>query len=286
MAADQGTPTGENQKHKEDDEDRGGLIGWLYRRYKTYDTWAGRYDWFNWLMSLFKTHTAASVVVSGTAAIAVGGTVVMTNPELREKYAPKSWVEALTGEETVETQKWGSSVVFPVEGKDQEDRRAAFDVAVLPQDLTWAHKSTSILSQGGTMIAENEVPDRVFTSELRYGLARSGEVMAVGLASQEGRRTDEVERARQRATTAAGWLATVVGGQKPVWILNLGQYQDSCETGGGVDDTAWQRPLIVVGIREQEQNVKIDEAFADAISDKTNLPSKDCYTNFDLTKFR
>ncbi len=286
MAADQGLPTGEEQKIRDEDEDRGGLIGWLYRRYKSYDTWAGRYDWFNWLISLFKTHTAASVVVTGTAAVAVGGTVIMLDPELRERWAPKSWVEASQGEQTVETQNWGTSVVFPVEGRDLEERRAAFDVAVLPQDLTWAHRSTSVLSQGGTMIAENEVPDRVFTTELRSGLARSGEVMAVGLASQEGRREDEVERARQRATTAAGWLASFVGEQKPVWILNLGQYQDTCETAGGIDGTAWQRPLIVVGIREQEQGVRIDEAFANAISDKTNLPSKDCYTNFDLTRLR
>jgi hypothetical protein len=286
MAADQGMPTGEEQKLREEDEDRGGLIGWLYRRYKSYDSWAGRYDWFNWLISLFKTHTAASVVATGTAAVAVGGAVVMIDPDLRERWVPKSWVEASQGEQTVETRNWGTSVVFPVDGRDLEERRAAFDVAVLPQDLTWAHRSTSVLSQGGTMIAENEVPDRVFTAELRSGLARSGEVMAVGLASQEGRRADEVERARQRATTAAGWLASVVGEQKPVWILNLGQYLSTCETAGGVNGTAWQRPLIVVGIREQEQGVRIDEAFANAISDKTNLPSKGCYTNFDLTRLR
>jgi hypothetical protein len=286
MAADQGMPTGDEQKSRKEDEDRGGLIGWLYRRYKSYDTWAGRYDWFNWLISLFKTHTAASVVATGTAAVAVGGAVIMTDPDLRERWVPKSWVEAYQGEQTVETQNWGTSVVFPVEGKDLEERRAAFDVAVLPQDLTWVSRSTSVLSQGGTMIAGTEVPERIFTPELRSGLARSSEVMAVGLASQEGRREDEVERARQRATTAAGWLGSVVGEQKPVWILNLGQYQSTCETAGGADGTAWQRPLIVVGIREQEQGVSIDEAFADAISGKTNLPSKDCYTNFDLTRLR
>jgi len=288
MTVDQNTPPGNEPVKQQDKEDRGGPLGWLYRRYQQFDKWKGRYDWLQWLLKMFKTHTATSVAVtSTTAVVAVGGAVVMTTPELREKWLPVLGFEQALGEQTVTTERWGSSVVFPIEGKDLEGRKAAFDVAVLPQDLTWAHQSSSILAQGGTRMAENEVPDRVFSPELRQGLARSGAVMAVGLASQEGRRQDEVARASRRAVTAASWLNAVVEDDKTIWTLNLGQYRGDCKAASGdLTGTAWQRPLIVVGIREQEDDVNLSEAFADAISDKTNLPSRDCYTNFDLAKYR
>lgn len=187
---------------------------------------------------------------------------------------------------TVQTQQWGSSVVFPIEGKDAARKRAVFDVAVLPTDLSWARGSASILTQADAEIPEPETADRVFTPELRSGLDRSAQVIAVGVASQEGQLEEESERARQRASTAAGWLAKAVPTEKGIWTLNLGQFKGTCKAADGVTGTGWQRPLIIVGIREQEDGVNLTEAFADAISGKSNLPSRDCYTNFDLTLFR
>ena len=126
----------------------------------------------------------------------------------------------------------------------------------------------------------------MFTPELRSGLERSAQVIAVGVASQEGQLEEEAERARQRASTAAGWLAKAVPADKMIWTLNLGQFKGSCKAAEGATGTGWQRPLIIVGVREQEDGVNLTEAFADAISGKSNLPSRDCYTNFDLVLFR
>jgi len=44
--------------------------------------------------------------------------------------------------------------------------------------------------------------------------------------------------------------------------------------------------VIFVGIRPEDEDVRLSEAFADAISDKTNLPSQQCYTSFDITRIR
>jgi hypothetical protein len=272
------------EEREKKEEDRDGILGRLYRWYKSYDKWSGRWDWFNRLLGLFKTHTAASIATTAAATVAVGGAVVLTNPELRERWVPKFFGEQ--ADITVETERWGSSVIFPIEGKDLAGRRAAFDVAILPPELTWAHQSSSVLSQGGTMIAENEVPERIFTPELREGLGRSGAVIAVGLASQEGQVQAETARAGRRATTAAGWLAAVVKEDAPIWVLNLGQFTGTCRAAAHTGGTGWQRPLIVVGIRSQEDGVDLAEAFADAISGKSNLPSRDCYTSFDLTRYR
>lgn len=191
------------------------------------------------------------------------------------------------GSKRVLTQNWGSSVVYPIDGYDSAGKYAAFDVAVLPENLTWAHKSTSVLAIDGlTMIAETEVPERVFTPELREGLGRSKSLIAVGLASQEGRVEVETQRAEDRATSAAGWLTAIAAPGAPIWRLNLGQFKGGCEAAAGGESTAWQRPLIIVGVRSEDEGVKLDEALADAISGKSNLPSRDCYTSFDLTRHR
>jgi hypothetical protein len=192
----------------------------------------------------------------------------------------------LYGSVRVNTQQWGSSVIYPIDGKDVAGKHAAFDVAVLPKDLTWVRGSTTALTLQGQPLPEAEIPTRVFTAELRDGLGRSKSVIAVGVASQEGERQAETDRAGQRAKSAAAWLTNVVRPEVPVWALNLGQYTGDCQAAGEATDTGWQRPLILIGIRSQDDGVNVSEAFADAISGKSNLPSQNCYTNFDLTKVR
>jgi hypothetical protein len=271
---------GGNPEKKDDRNDS--IFGWARRSYQQYDKWSGRYDWMQWLISMFKTHTATSIAITtGTAAVTVAAVVVAANPDLRREYLPFLW-----SPETVQTESWGSSVIYPIEGYDEEGRHAAFDVAVLPQDLTWSRRSDADLDQSGTLISNANVPDRVFTPELREGLSRSGELIAVGLASHEGQSQAETARALRRGTTAAAWLASISADDKPIWILNLGQFAGNCDAVTDRADTSWQRPLIVVGIRSQEPQTDIDEAFADAISGKSNLPSRDCYTSFDLRRFR
>jgi hypothetical protein len=187
----------------------------------------------------------------------------------------------------VETQRWGSSVIFPIDGKDDGGRKAAFDVAVLPKDLSWAHKSATQLSQGGDIIPETDLIGRVFTPELRDGLGQSSQVIAVGLASQEGQVQEETERAGNRARTAATWLSNAMKPETNIWLLNLGQFKKGgCPAQTETNDTSWQRPVILVGVRAQDDGVDLAQAFANAISGKSNLPSRDCYTSFELTKFR
>jgi hypothetical protein len=303
MTSGENVPAGDAPERK--DEDRWGPIGWVYRRYQDYDKWSGRWDWLSWLVEMWKTHTAVSVAATSTAAVTVAGGIIVADPELRERYLPFLAPEkppavqtvaaippappppAEPVAQTVATESWGSSLIFPIEGRDATGRRAAFDIAVLPSDLTWARKSSSELEQNGGIIAKADVPARIFSGELRTGLSRSQAYMAVGLASQEGRQDEEAQRADRRSQTAAGWLASVVEAERPIWTLNLGQYKGGCKAAeSGLAGTAWQRPVIVVGIRPDAADVRLDEAFADAMSGKSNLPSRECYTNFDLKRFR
>ncbi len=256
------------QRNRDDDEDRG-LFFWLWGGGRT-------------------ARPRAEGLMALTVFAAIIAAILWQRPLPVEKVvdAPPAAPAAPVAEVAVPTQQWGSSVVFPIEGHDAAQKRAAFDVAVLPTDLTWARKSSTVVTQGDQPIPEQDTADRVFTPELRSGLDRSGQVIAVGLASQEGQVQEEAERARQRALTAAGWLTKAVPPEKGIWTLNLGQFKGACKAAEGANGTSWQRPLIIVGIREQDEGVNLTEAFDNAISGKSNLPSRDCYTNFDLVKFR
>lgn len=187
----------------------------------------------------------------------------------------------------VETQRWGGSVVFPIEGKDAAGKHAAFDVAVLPKDLAWVSKSATNLALAGQQIPDDQLAEKLFTPELKDGLARSAQVMAIGLASQEGQVEEETARAGNRAQTAAKWLAGAVAPQTGIWVLNLGQFKKSgCPAQTETSDTSWQRPVILVGVKSQDDGTDLAAAFANAISGKSNLPSRECYTAFDLARFR
>jgi hypothetical protein len=187
----------------------------------------------------------------------------------------------------VETQRWGGSIVFPIEGKDAAGKHAAFDVAVLPKDLAWVSKSATNLALAGQQIPDDQLNEKLFTAELKDGLSRSKQVMAIGLASQEGQIEEETARAASRAQTAAKWLSNAVTPETGIWVLNLGQFKKTgCPAQLEVTDTSWQRPVILVGVKSQDDGADLGAAFADAISGKSNLPSRECYTAFDLSRFR
>jgi hypothetical protein len=187
----------------------------------------------------------------------------------------------------VETQRWGSSIIFPIEGKDSAGKNAAFDVAVLPKELSWVSRSATQLAMSGEAIPDDQLTARLFTPELRDGLSKSKQVLALGLASQEGQVDEETERAANRAKTAAGWLTNAVAPDTTIWMLNLGQFKKSgCPAQTETTDTSWQRPVILVGVKSHDEGVDLVQAFANAISGKSNLPSRECYTSFDLTRFR
>lgn len=260
------------QSEKSDDPRRRAVRGgWrLFKWYRRVDSGT---SWFHWLMSFFGTKTGAAVAVVAAGGIAAG-TVAVVKPE---------WFRGMRGPYEVVTERWGDqSTVFPVDGWDNAGRMASFDVVVLTKDFTWERASPYKLMRAGKPLTEEDVQSQVMTPEMRAGLGRSGKVIAVGVASQEGDSGYEVVRAERRSETAARWLGIALGPDKPVLRLNLGQYRSTCTT-PDAGDTSWQRPLILIGVRRETQGVVLQEALADALSGKTNLPSPNCYSRFELS---
>ncbi len=107
---------------------------------------------------------------------------------------------------------------------------------------------------------------------------------SLALASQEGEREAEEARALARAQTIGGWLAKVGSPGTPLWTLTLGQYK-GCKNQQDAD-TSFERPIMLAGVRAKADGTNLQEALVDAIGGHDNLPSRDCYSRFDMTKVR
>lgn len=185
----------------------------------------------------------------------------------------------------VATQRAGSAIIFPIEGTDAQGRSAAFDFIILTDDYTWVKGSTYQVASKTGVVPEDQVAETVLSAPIRESLNQSPELIAVGLASQEGEQSAEEQRAARRSRSVLSWLVLLSDVEKPLWRLNLGQYNRSCQDQQEAD-TSFQRPLIMVGVRRKQEGVNLAEALTAAISGKANLPSRECYSKFDLTAGR
>ena len=87
-----------------------------------------------------------------------------------------------------------------------------------------------------------------------------------------------------RANRIAAWVKAAVDPSIPMSTLNLGRYLEpcsDCETG----DTSWQRPFIVIAVKQADSGTNIGEALQNAMSGKENLPSPSRYSTFALAQY-
>lgn len=184
-----------------------------------------------------------------------------------------------------EKQKVENAFFFRIDGKDSQGQPATFDFIMLTNEFTWAKGSTSQVISGDRVIPEAEVAHRVLSQQVRDSLASASDLIAVGLASQEGERTQEEARARDRAKTVSRWMSRFSKPEMALWTLTLGQYDKACKAQED-SDSSFERPVIFAGVRSKADGVNLQEALADAISGHDNLPSRGCYSRFDLEKIQ
>jgi len=185
----------------------------------------------------------------------------------------------------VKTVRWGDSIVFPIDAKDKAGKKATFDFVAKTKDYSWIQGQADQVTLSGKPIGAGDVANALFGPDVQKGLSASPDLIAVGVASQEGTLAEENARALQRGKVAADWADKAVGGSKKLWVLNLGQFTSACASTAETN-TAWERPFLIVGARNQDAGVNLGEALANAMNNKTNLPSTSCYSSFELAKLR
>ncbi|HMN37341.1 MAG TPA: hypothetical protein PKD49_06470 [Hyphomicrobium sp.] len=190
-----------------------------------------------------------------------------------------------TGAQRIFAKRWNErTLAFPIEGTDALGRRALFDVVVLTKDYGWVLGSTTELERADKRLTPADIENEVLAPQLREGLGSAHALIAVGLASQEGDIGRETQRGGLRAARIAEWVHAAVKPDIPMWTLNLGRYLEPC-TECENDETSWQRPFIVIAMREADNGVNIEQALRSAMSDKTNLPSPERYSTFALARY-
>lgn len=190
-----------------------------------------------------------------------------------------------TGVKHVLAKRWNErTLVFPIEGVDKAGRRAVFDVVVLTKDYGWVRGSTTEIEKGERRLSPDEIEEEVLAPQLREGLGSARALIAVGLASQEGDVEREEQRGGLRAARTAELVRSAVGPSIPMWTLNLGRYVEPCNECEDAD-TSWQRPFVVIAVRQVDDGTHISEALADAMTGNDNLPSPSRYSTFAFAKY-
>ena len=262
-----------------DEDERKRRRALVWRSWRIYDRSSSAYDWIQWILEFFKTKAGIAVAVAATGGAATVGAIV-----IKDAIYPSIETAAITAPEP-EVRQTKNSTVFAIEGKDKAGRRGAFDVVVLNKSFLWVRGSAEDLEKDGVTIPRAELAAAVLDDEVKGALTDAKEVITVGTASQEGDAAEEVARAERRAKQAATLISGAVAAATPIWTLNLGQYRDpctNCETGG----TSWQRPFIVIAVKETDPGTNVGEALTDAMTGKDKLPSPASYSVFALTRFR
>lgn len=255
----------------DDRPDRGKLRRRAWRLY----SWGSR---AHWISTLFASR--ADVAVTMGALAVIGG---VTSATLND--AATQADRAASRNPALAERVGDNATAFGIEGRDEAGRRGAFALVVLDKRFDWVRGSTSELEMDGRVLSAADVRTEVLNEAVVRSLAGAREVIAIGAASSEGDLVAETHRAGLRARQTAEWVAAVLPARIPVYTLNLGQYRDpcrECETGS----TSWQRPFMVVAVRDKEPGADIAQALAAAMSDKANLPSLSAYSTFGLARFR
>jgi hypothetical protein len=271
-------------QHTDGEKEKRRKSAMLWRAWRIYNRASGWYNRIKWILSVFKAKAGMAVAVAAVGAAGTVGAISIRDNVIVPRRAAME-TAAINPRPKEDVRQTRNSVVFAIEGKDKAGRRGAFDVVVLNKSFLWVRGSADQLEKDGKTIAGADLAAAVLDEEVRAALADAKEVIAVGAASQEGSATDEVARAERRARQTATLVAGAVAADVPIWTLNLGQYRDpckDCETAG----SSWQRPFIVVAVKEIDAGANLGEALADAMSGKKRLPSPQSYSVYDLARFR
>jgi len=252
--------------------------------YKWVDRILNWHDWYNWLASFLQT-PAGAVATLGTTAVVTTSAIVAHNAVI-DPYA-EPYVQTEIAPLADPMRQTRGTLIFAIEGQDKAGRRGTFDVVVARKQYLWVRGSAEDLEKDGRRITGNELASDVLDQEVRDGLASAREIIAVGTASQEGDPAAEKARAGRRAARTADIVGAAIDESTPISSLNLGQYRESRPAGvaaGGATD--WQRPFMVIAVKELEEGTVLAEALADAMTGKEQLPSPASYSAFELTKIR
>ncbi|MCV3215476.1 serine/threonine protein kinase [Plectonema radiosum NIES-515] len=160
---------------------------------------------------------------------------------------------------------------FPYEeGKDSQGRVAEFNVAVLSVEYKWQLGSNYQVKYNDELIKLDSLKSNLEEEGIQRIMENPSEIISVGTASCEGNVEVEEKRAFERSQQLQLLVKKIFGNTRSVEgyrLLNMGQFQRSdCQA--NQDSTAYQRSIIIIGVKKQSEGVVLDEALRNRLEKK------------------
>jgi serine/threonine protein kinase len=167
--------------------------------------------------------------------------------------------------------KKGDIDYFPYEeGKDSQGRVAEFSIAVLSVEYKWQLGSTYQVKYNDQIINLDALKSNLESEGIQRIMENPNEIISVGTASCEGNIAAEQNRALERSKQIqllGKRIFSNTNSVKGYRLLNLGQFQrKDCQA--SQDSTAYQRSIIIIGVKQQDAGVILDEALRDRLEKK------------------
>ncbi len=156
------------------------------------------------------------------------------------------------------------------EGKDSQGRVAEFNIAVLSVEYKWQLGSTYQIKYNDQTMTIDSLKSNLEQEGIQNIMENPSEIISVGTASCEGNITAEQSRALERSQQIQLLVKKIFSrtpSVKGYRLLNLGQFQrKDCQV--NQDSTAYQRSIIIIGVKKQAEGVILDEALRDRLEKK------------------
>ena len=168
-------------------------------------------------------------------------------------------------------EKKGKVDYFPYEeGKDSQGRVAEFNVAVLSVEYKWQLGSNYQVKYNDELIKLDSLKSNLEEEGIQRIMENPSEIISVGTASCEGNVEVEEKRAFERSQQLQLLVKKIFSKTRSVEgyrLLNMGQFQRiDCQA--NQDSTAYQRSIIIIGVKKQSEGVILDEALRNRLENK------------------
>ena len=155
-------------------------------------------------------------------------------------------------------------IFIPRNGVDESGRHAEFEVIILTQEFRWRYADANIVEFDG--VPQNIEP---YLRSLKNRVVKMDDLICVGTASYEGERGGEEIRASARADRLITWINKMLSPERSMpnlWKLNLGKFISASKSRGLTpEQTSEQRKVILIGVRNKDDNTDLRQALKDAL---------------------
>ena len=172
---------------------------------------------------------------------------------------------------TQSPQRRGTVDYFPYEqGIDSQGKTAKFNIAVLSVKYKWLDGSNFQIQYNGQIISLDVLKLKLEQAGIQQMMAEPEEIIALGMAACGGKPAVQKRKALERAQQVQRLAKSLFSNTPSVQgyrLLNLGQFQKSnCQENQNL--TAYQRSVIIIGVKLKSESVIIDEALWDRLENK------------------